>query len=722
MIIFRFDSGKMKYYFTLILLCLNFYSHAQTACAANNRYVDSVFSNVLITQNILFGSANPFNPFVNSQNLYLDFYEAQGDTAVARPLIIHAFGGGFLNGNRTSDDIPYWSQEYVERGYVFASIDYRLGFNPLDGGSIERAAYRCAQDYSAALRFLVENADLYRIDVDNIIVTGNSAGSIGALIVAFMRESDRPNSTFGTTLEPNNLGCFNCSGNNFNNNERVPIKACINLWGAVLDTTFIDFSADSTDYIPTISFHGDADAVVPYQSGSPYGLPFFPTVFGSESIHFRLNNEAIPNEFISFPGFPHEPEQDFPWVSDTIISKATSFLFPFIYGDSAIISSDLKICADSLVTITADVHPGSRYCWHIPGATFYNDSLNMVVASFNSSGLYKVYLTETDYKGIIKVDSIEIEVRTPPNSGLAVTGNDGLLNLELTNNEIFQADWQFGDGATSGLLNPTHQYLDTGLHTIQVTFQNEFCSTDTSYAILSNKCPEAAYTYEVIDSVLFLYNESTLSDNHFWVDFEGTVYRTDTFIYPLTSEASFPFILNASNSYCEDTIQEVLEVIFCAKAAATYFTSGLSVAFENESFNDFFYSWNFGDGNFSSLPNPTHVYDSAGVYNVSLIVTSIEACSDTLSFVLEVSDVSTSILDKHNFIQIYPNPTIGYIIIDDNVINDNQILELYNPLGQLIFSGNKYAISDILGLQGTGLYHLKIVINNQNYVHTILKL
>jgi PKD repeat protein len=43
------------------------------------------------------------------------------------------------------------------------------------------------------------------------------------------------------------------------------------------------------------------------------------------------------------------------------------------------------------------------------------------------------------------------------------------------------------------------------------------------------------------------------------------------------------------------------------------------------------YLWLFGDGDSSRLQSPTHVYKSAGKYNVSLIVTSQSGCKDSIT-------------------------------------------------------------------------------------------
>ncbi len=49
------------------------------------------------------------------------------------------------------------------------------------------------------------------------------------------------------------------------------------------------------------------------------------------------------------------------------------------------------------------------------------------------------------------------------------------------------------------------------------------------------------------------------------------------------------------------------------------------------------YEWNFGDGNISTLQNPSHTYAATGNYQVQLIVTSSTGCIDTLIQTLHLS-------------------------------------------------------------------------------------
>ena len=109
--------------------------------------------------------------------LRLDLYRADG-AAQPRPLVVFVHGGGWSLGNpRTGAAFRDFTQvlaALAERGYVVASIEYRL--------NREAAHPASAQDLAAALGFLRGNAGRFGIDAGRIALWGMSAGAhLGAL-------------------------------------------------------------------------------------------------------------------------------------------------------------------------------------------------------------------------------------------------------------------------------------------------------------------------------------------------------------------------------------------------------------------------------------------------------------------------------------------------------------------------------------------------------------
>jgi carboxylesterase type B len=72
-------------------------------------------------------------------------------------------GVGFIFGEKSADDVVAFCDSFARRGYVTASVEYRLGFNPTSTKSAERAVYRGVQGLRATVRFMKENYDVYGI-------------------------------------------------------------------------------------------------------------------------------------------------------------------------------------------------------------------------------------------------------------------------------------------------------------------------------------------------------------------------------------------------------------------------------------------------------------------------------------------------------------------------------------------------------------------------------
>lgn len=312
---------------------------AITIAQSQMRYRDTIFSEVIKTEDVIYGNA-PDLPFLFlfewntiDIDLEMDIYEPAGDTISNRPVIIFIHSGAFFSGDNEADDMVALSIESAKRGYVAVSISYRLGLNVLSGYSGERAVYRGVQDASAAIRYLRENHVEYRIDYDKIFVWGSSAGSFIGFHLTYMEEDERPESTYGGGDDPD-LGCIDCEGNEFEHNSKP--DGAINCWGAIGDLDYID----EYNNIPTIMFHGTSDGVVPFESGYPFTIDIFlPIVFGSSLVHERLNDLNIANTLYAEEGLPHEywGTSNGDWVDgpneyfDSIKNEAYEFLFNIIY-------------------------------------------------------------------------------------------------------------------------------------------------------------------------------------------------------------------------------------------------------------------------------------------------------------------------------------------------------------------------------------------------------
>ncbi len=292
---FMRSSGKEKIalYLKQEIVLLFILLHAAIVSAQSPHCIDERYgeiaifdsSEIIINQNVNFANATHY---FTGQNTSLDMDIYMPDPAVDpienRPFILMIHGGGFLGGTRS--ELAYECFSLAQRGFVTATIDYRVGWNCDNvicvncyGTNMQKAIYCAVQDARAAMRFVHTNRSDYGIDDNWMFMGGESAGSITALLSATWDQNEVDSwAPPGFSAE---VGSLNSSGNNLPNEYQV--RGNVNHCGAVVNLSHLD---NNTDY-PIVSFHDSNDCVVPYGYG-PVIACFcsgFLGVYGSSSIH-----------------------------------------------------------------------------------------------------------------------------------------------------------------------------------------------------------------------------------------------------------------------------------------------------------------------------------------------------------------------------------------------------------------------------------------------------
>ena len=272
----------------------------------DGRYFNKVFSHVSIDWNVRYGQgADPvwYNPY-RKKKLYMDVYEPKNDQMAERPLVILAFGGAFVLGDKLSPDIVVLANEYAKRGYVVASINYRLTQELIIQGSsfnAYKAVVKGMHDMRAAVRYFRKSYDEgnpYKIDPNAIIVGGVSAGAITSLHAAYLDDnSEIPAEIFDYVMDNGGL-----EGNSGNAGYSSDVNGVINLCGAIGDTDWM-----TADDAPIVSMHGDEDHIVPYGADvlTLFGVNLF--LYGSSPIHDYANDIQLNNNFYTYEGGGHTP-------------------------------------------------------------------------------------------------------------------------------------------------------------------------------------------------------------------------------------------------------------------------------------------------------------------------------------------------------------------------------------------------------------------------------
>lgn len=79
--------------------------------------------------------------------------------------------------------------------------------------------------------------------------------------------------------------------------------------------------------------------------------------------------------------------------------------------------------------------------------------------------------------------------------------------------------------------------------------------------------------------------------------------------------------------------------------APTALCENTAAVFNNNSVNALTFLWTFGDGNTSTTPNPSHIYDTAGEYKVKMVAYNPNTCNMVDSIETTVTVASTPVAD-----------------------------------------------------------------------------
>jgi|GEM_PF-1071945 len=163
-----------------------------------------------------------------------------------------------------------------------------------------------------------------------------------------------------------------------------------------------------------------------------------------------------------------------------------------------------------------------------------------------------------------------------------------------------------------------------------------------------------------------------------------------------------------------------------ALAGFTWVQQSRTISFTNTSQNGVVYSWNFGDGNQSTVQNPVHTYTEDGTYDVNLIVYSEMCGSDQYMEEIVINTIGISDPASLANISVYPNPGNGifYISSDQSLLNvevkifDVQGREINNQPIDALNSGSVIKTGD--NQLKAGIYFLEIKTKESKWQQKLL--
>jgi len=309
----------------LIILPISIFAQNYAEGCDGSRYAYEVFTG-FTKSTVKYATAVPENA-----DLYVVIYQPENDAVTKRPLIIFAHGGSFISGNK-SDMTPF-CEYFSKRGFVVASIQYRLLAGFPTPTAFTNAALKAVSDMKGSYRFFksdAANANNYKIDTTKIFIGGLSAGAITALHASYLDENDNIDPTVKNLI----LASGGFSGNTGDAENRShadnDIFGTLNMSGAVLATGILDL-----DEPFLMSYHGDKDDVVPIDSNSVFGLIY---LYGSRTIHKEADAIGLPNTLTVAAGGLHTDIYTDPKYTDDLnrfLSASVNLYYPLLCGQTA---------------------------------------------------------------------------------------------------------------------------------------------------------------------------------------------------------------------------------------------------------------------------------------------------------------------------------------------------------------------------------------------------
>ncbi len=337
------------------------------------------------------------------------------------------------------------------------------------------------------------------------------------------------------------------------------------------------------------------------------------------------------------------------------------------------ITGDTVICSGTNTILTSTPVPGNETEWHDAGDSVVSTSPVFVSPALNAPATYYAFqYTPTPLQ----------HVGPPDNNfgtgGYHNTGFEGKLLFTVLAPMKLKSVWVDAGSAGIRTVNVYGSPGNVLLHSVQVNLPAgtgrvpldlDFPSTG-NYQIgvaagsdLYRNNDGASFPYTVGGLVSITTSNSTTNPATFYY------YLYDWEVQALPC-LSAPVPVNISID--QDPT-----------AGFTFIATGLNLQFTDTTIgNPVSFSWSFGNGDVSSLENPSVTYTSPGTYTVSLTVTSANGCQSTFAQIITVTDVGIYLPAENIFHAFYSGDELT-IKFNDNPLEAK--IKIYDPIGKLIY-------------------------------------
>jgi hypothetical protein len=375
---------------------------------------------------------------------------------------------------------------------------------------------------------------------------------------------------------------------------------------------------------------------------------------------------------------------------------------------------DINICQGASASLNAI--GGSNYSWS-PASTLNNSFISNPIASPTSTTTYVV--TVLNAFGCSATDDVIVGIYPPTIPVITSSGQTGFCDSSSVSvtlnagNGYSSYSWSTSATTQTIFVNQVGTYTVTVIDShgcsgpsaginvyvepplpkpiILAATSPVFCQGDSVMLYVNNPY----YTY--------LWSSGSTPAPHVWA------YENETFVVTVTDSLGCISV--------SDPFQVQVDPLPVANASYSHVL--LNASFYDFSLNATSWNWSFGDGQSSTLSNPTHTYAIAGTYTV--ILTAINNCgSDYDTLVINVPGPEGIVEYGNDFrnLIVFPIPVSDNVYIEFNANKANADIKLLDLLGNLIYEesltdlNGKYIKSINMSGQASGMYFLELKSDN----------
>lgn len=364
--------------------------------------------------------------------------------------------------------------------------------------------------------------------------------------------------------------------------------------------------------------------------------------------------------------------------------------------------ADTQICKGDEITFNALLNTGSFAIW--------NNFQPAPTLTISQAGVYRVFASNQCGQAI---DSIEVTENAP-----ATLPNDTHIcaNVTLTlDPQVSNGTYNWSTGAATQAISVNSR----GIYAVEVTDASGCVTTDT-VAITESRAVELPADTAFCAGNTYVLNANVGQGSYFWSP-------TGTTGPVLFAQTSGNYGVNyVDNMGCQSYDEIRIDVVDEPEARFNYFNLYYSVAFNDQSADARSYLWVFGDGDSSTVANPTHRYPGPNRYRVQLYVEN-DCGTDMYEDVINIGALPgfAENLEVGEF-NVYPNPNTGNFSITMNASAEDYSIEVMNVEGKVVF--NTALENTVPGINtvevnlnevSTGVYFVRVTGQNDTKVQKI---